>query len=76
MALTQIEHETLTAVKKMVKDFDKKLTTIDWEQRRYELVKDILPSLIQVNADTAMSEEAIINLAVNTADRVITLLKK
>lgn len=76
MALTQIEHETLTVVKKTAKDFGKKLTTIDWEQRRYELVKDILPSLIQVNADTAMSEEAIINLAVNTADRVITLLKK
>ena len=76
MALTQIEHETLTAVKKTATALNKKITTIDWEQRRYELVKDILPSLIQVNADTAMSEEAIINLAVNTADRVITLLKK
>ena len=76
MTLTQIEHETLTAVKKTATALNKKITTIDWEQRRYELVKDILPSLIQVNADTSMSEEAIINLAVNTADRVITLLKK
>lgn len=76
MALTQIEHETLTAVKKTATALNKKITTIDWEQRRYELVKDVLPSLIQVNADTSMSEEAIINLAVSTADKVITLLKK
>ena len=73
MALTQIEHETLTAVKRAAN----KIAGVDWEQRRYELVRDMLPPIIQVvNANaTAESEDEIINIAIRTADKVIAALK-
>jgi hypothetical protein len=54
--MTQLEQETLTAVKRAAN----KIAGVDWEQRRYELVRDILPTIIQVNANaTAESEEEI-----------------
>lgn len=70
--MTQLEQETLTAVKRAAK----KIAEVDWEQRRYELVRDILPTIIQVNANaTAESEDEIINIAIGTADKVIAALK-
>ena len=36
--MTQLEQETLTAVKRAAN----KIAGVDWEQRRYELVRDIL----------------------------------
>lgn len=71
--MTQLEQETLTAVKRAAN----KIAGVDWEQRRYELVRDILPTIIQVNANaTAESEDEIINIAISTADKVIAALKK
>jgi hypothetical protein len=70
--MTQLEQETLTAVKRAAN----KIAGVDWEQRRYELVRDILPTIIQVNANaTSESEDEIINIAIRTADKVIAALK-
>lgn len=70
--MTQLEQETLTAVKRAAN----KIAGVDWEQRRYELVRDILPTIIQVNANaTTESEDEIINIAIRAADKVIAALK-
>lgn len=50
------------------------MKTIDWEQRRYEIAKEVLPSLLNIgvrfNANFAAS------LAVDCADTLIKKLKE
>lgn len=48
--------------------------TIDWEQRRYEIAKELLPSMLNIGEKLNISFAAI--LAVNCADALISKLKK
>ena len=69
--MTQLEAETLTAIKRAAN----KIAGIDWEQRRYELVRDILPTIIRVNNNPDSNEDELINIAIKAADKVIEKLK-
>lgn len=48
--------------------------TIDWEQRRYELAKDIIKAVIA--DDRGGNSDAIVKYAVNCADALIKRLKE
>lgn len=50
------------------------MKTIDWEQRRYEIAKELFPSMLNVGEKHSASFAAI--LAVNCADVLIDRLKK
>ena len=68
MPLTNLEVETLTAVKAAARKLARE--EIDWEERRYELVKQLLPA---IHRDTV---EEMVNTAVEIADAAITTLRK
>ena len=71
--MTQIELETMTAVKKAARKYAQE--GIDWEQRRYEIAKDVLPSLMQARIDAGYSLPQRVNLAIAYADELIKQLK-
>ena len=50
------------------------MKTIDWEQRRYEIAKELFPSLL--NAGGKFNEHFAAILAVGCADVLISKLKK
>ena len=50
------------------------MKTIDWEQRRYEIAKELFPSLL--NAGGKFNEHFAAILAVGCADVLINRLKK
>lgn len=50
------------------------MKTIDWEQRRYEIAKELFPSMLNVGEKLNASFAAI--LAVNCAEVLINRLKK
>lgn len=50
------------------------MKTIDWEQRRYEIAKELFPSMLNVGEKPDASFAA--RLAVNCADVLINRLKK
>lgn len=68
MGLTQLEVETLTAVRRAANVLANK--DIDWEERRYELVKQLLPT---VHRNTP---EEMVNSAITLADIAIEKLRK
>lgn len=49
------------------------MKTIDWEQRRYEIAKEVFPSLL--NIGVKLNENLAASLAVNCADTLIKKLK-
>lgn len=49
------------------------MKTIDWEQRRYEIAKDILPSIL--NAKGIEKAKFCVSLAVTCSDILIRRLK-
>lgn len=51
------------------------MKTIDWEQRRYEIAKELFPSMLNVGGEKHSASIAAI-LAVNCADVLIDRLKK
>ena len=71
--MTQIELETMTAVKNAARKYAQE--GIDWEQRRYEIAKDVLPSLMQVRFDVGYPLPQRVNLAIAYADELIKQLK-
>ena len=71
--MTQIELETMTAVKNAARKYAQE--GIDWEQRRYEIAKDVLPSLMQVRFDVGYPLPQRVNLAIAYADELIRQLK-
>ena len=71
--MTQIELETMTAVKNAARKYAQEV--IDWEQRRYEIAKDVLPSLMQVRFDVGYPLPQRVNLAIAYADELIKQLK-
>ena len=68
MGLTNLEVETLNAVKAAARKLASQ--DVDWEQRRYELVKELLPS---IKRDTP---EEMVNTAIEIADVAIERLRK
>lgn len=47
--------------------------SVDWGQRRYEIARDCLAALIQ--GKSIIENDRLANIAVNTADRLIEILK-
>ena len=73
MPLTNIEIETMTLVKAACRKYTEeknRVAPIDWEERRYEIAKAVLPSFTN-NADDIAA-----HLAVRCADALIKELKK
>ena len=71
--MTQIELETMTAVKNAARKYAQE--GIDWEQRRYEIAKDVLTSLMRVRFDVGHQLPQRVNLAIAYADELIKQLK-
>lgn len=66
--MTNIELETLSAVKAAARKIANQ--DIDWEQRRYELVKAMLPRIERV------TPEEMVDAAIEIADITIAKLRK
>lgn len=66
--MTNIELETLNAVKAAARKIANQ--DIDWEQRRYELVKAMLPRIERV------TPEEMVDAAIEIADITIAKLRK
>lgn len=78
--MTNIEIQTLDAVKSASRDFSKHIASLHdtnkiWEQRRYEIAKDILARLYVTSAYCG-NEDAQISASVKMADKLIEELKK
>lgn len=84
--MTVIEQRTMDAVQAINRKM-KDQTSVDWEQRRYEIAKDILPYCCQTSKDILLSGGAlendgdtfpqkVANQAVMFADELIKELKK
>ena len=58
----------------LVSELDFFSETIDWEQRRYELAKDIIKAVVA--DDCGGNSDAIAKYAVNCADALIKRLKE
>ena len=54
----------------------KTLRTPDWEQRRYEIAKDILATMFYRPENHSLTVEADVDYAVEVADILIEKLKK
>lgn len=54
----------------------KTLRTPDWEQRRYEIAKDILATMFYRPDNHSLTVEADVDFAVEVADILIEKLKK
>ena len=56
--------------------------TIDWEQRRYEISKEMLPTIQSINAQVGLrcgkvsSDEEVVGTAIRLTDELISQLKK
>lgn len=68
MGLTNLEVETLNAVKAAARKLASQ--DIDWEQRRYELVKAVLPSIKRLTAEEMVKD------AIEIADEAIKALRQ
>lgn len=66
--MTILEHETMTAVK----NYCNSKANIDWEQRRYEIAKEIFLSL----QDSHKTYEEDAELSIEVANLFIEKLKK
>ena len=72
--MTNIELQTLNAVKIAAKKYAN--PTIDWEQRRYEISKDILAGRLS-NANNCVTDAVLfVESCVDYADLLIECLKK
>lgn len=74
MPMTVIEKETYEAIKAACKEYTKKSRTIDWEQRRYEIVKDYVPYIMTHNPNFTASMCA--KRAIDIANEIIVELQK
>lgn len=75
--MTQLEQNFLEAATRFYRDHnvrnDNNIKEIDWEQRRYEIAKDVLSTLV---SDPNMADCEIPSAAVYYADALIKELKK
>lgn len=74
--MTQIEMQAMESIKGIHREI-KKANEIDWEQRRYEIAKDVLvgmlsnPNIVEGDVSTP-----IVGVSVQIADLLIAELKK
>ena len=79
--MTKIETEAMEAVIGIHKELVK-ANEIDWEQRRYEIAKECMPTVYSIAVDVAkrkgdiMKPQYIASVAVDIADVLIEELKK
>lgn len=78
--MTNIEIQTLDAVKSASRGISKYIACLHnadviWEQRRYEIAKDVLVRLFMANAYCG-DEDAQISASVEMADKLIAELRK
>lgn len=75
--MTQLEQNFLEAATRFCRDHytkdDHNIKEIDWEQRRYEIAKDVLSTLV---SDPNLADCEIPSAAVRYADALIKELKK
>ena len=75
--MTQLEQNFLEAATRFCRDHytkdDHNIKEIDWEQRRYEIAKDVLSTLV---SDPNLADCEIPSTAVYYADALIKELKK
>ena len=75
--MTQLEQTFLEAATRFCRDHytkdDHNIKEIDWEQRRYEIAKDVLSTLV---SDPILADCEIPSEAVRYADALIKELKK
>lgn len=78
--MTKIEMQAMDAVIGIHREM-RKANEIDWEQRRYEIAKEILPYLVTENKTLAIqhgiycNKEEIASITVEYADLLIQALK-
>lgn len=72
--LTNIEMQTLEALRKAAVTYARQSEEKDWEQRRYEIAKEVMPVLIGLDFDR--SADGVARDAVFYADALIAELKK
>lgn len=77
IAMTVLEQNFLEAATRFCKDYyvkdDNNIKGINWEQRRYEIAKDVLSTLV---SDPNLADCEIPSAAVYYADALIKELKK
>ena len=66
--MTQLEQQTLVRVKAACQQYIESETTIDWEQRRYEIARDVYANQFHGNLTAKQ--------AVEKADRLISELQR
>lgn len=71
--MTQIEFQAMESVKGIYREM-KKANEVDWEQRRYEIAKEIYPRVLDFTRADQMYAAA--KTAVFLADVLISELKK
>lgn len=74
--LTQIETEALRAQIRANQAIKEHLTEIDWEQRRYEIAKEVISSIAEYDCQLPEEAEYAAKIAVAHADELIKLLRQ
>ena len=76
--LTNIEMQTLEALRKAAVTYARQSEEKDWEQRRYEIAKEVMPVLAEINErkDKPNLECWVARCAIDYADALIAELKK
>lgn len=72
--ISKIEMQAMDAVIGIHREM-RKANEIDWEQRRYEIAKSMLPVVVRSNSSGIMSIKQVARLAVDYADALIEELK-
>ena len=74
--MTGYEKDTMLAIQAINKK-TKDSNCIDWEQRRYEIAKDVVAGMYSKDTEGRYSNtELICSIAVKAADTLIDMLKK
>lgn len=72
--MTQIDLELKSMAKSALREYISSRGDIDWEQRRYEIAKDVLCALYASGAEDRLSHD--INGSVYIADALIKKLRE
>ena len=75
MALTILEHEVAETTKRMNMAVTRHLEETDWEQRRYEIAKDVMSAMLDGKSYYPSVEDCV-SLSISYADALIEELRK
>lgn len=71
--MTQIDLELKSMAKSALREYISSMGAIDWEQRRYEIAKDVLCACFASGRTDGIST---VDYAVSVADELIMVLKE